>query len=176
MQIGVDLNFAAQTTWLAPQLQFVPGLGPRKALALLKWVQRQDHVNARRPIYRGPDSSGCPLAKKVFWSVQRIMAYICTWIGTFIYICPSLSRALDYHVQQNLSAMTDIAYCVQPSLFANTDCMTHSQCNLRLCSGLTSSKHIHDIHCGALHSVLASFFWHYCIKLKRCARLDKLMT
>ena len=63
-QIGVDLNFVSQTAWMATQLQFVPGLGPRKALALLKWVQRQDHVNARRPLFR---DVGSPLGKKVFW-------------------------------------------------------------------------------------------------------------
>ena len=64
MQIGVDLNFVSQTPWMATQLQFVPGLGPRKALALLKWVQRQDHVNGRRSLFR---EVGSPLGKKVFW-------------------------------------------------------------------------------------------------------------
>lgn len=64
VQIGVNLNLVSQTPWMTPQLQFVPGLGPRKALALLKWAQRQDHVNARRPLYR---DVGSPLGKKVFW-------------------------------------------------------------------------------------------------------------
>ena len=148
MQIGVDLNFAAQTTWLAPQLQFVPGLGPRKALALLKWVQRQDHVNARRPIYRGPDSSGCPLAKKVFWSVQtsfhacaaclshdpEAQAYWHTAICCERHLCtkaglaltqtgvPPLSGAPDRRVQQSLSSITDLhwsaAFCAGSLLHA----------------------------------------------------------
>lgn len=64
-QIGLNINLVAQTPWMTPQLQFVPGLGPRKALAVLKWVQRQDHLNARRPLYK---DVGCPLGKQVFWN------------------------------------------------------------------------------------------------------------
>ncbi|KAL3162429.1 hypothetical protein ABBQ32_010098 [Trebouxia sp. C0010 RCD-2024] len=69
-QIGVNLNLVSQTPWMTPQLQFVPGLGPRKALALLKWAQRQDHVNARRPLYRDVTS---PLGKKVFWNAAPVL-------------------------------------------------------------------------------------------------------
>ena len=35
-QEGVCVNSLVQKEWLAPMLQFVPGLGPRKAQALLK--------------------------------------------------------------------------------------------------------------------------------------------
>jgi transcriptional accessory protein Tex/SPT6 len=35
-QEGVCVNSCVQKDWLAPMLQFVPGLGPRKAQALLK--------------------------------------------------------------------------------------------------------------------------------------------
>jgi transcription elongation factor SPT6 len=39
-QVGVDVNAAACMPWRAPPLQFVAGLGPRKAAALLQAVQR----------------------------------------------------------------------------------------------------------------------------------------
>ena len=35
-QVGVDINQAASNQWMAPTLQFVAGLGPRKARALLQ--------------------------------------------------------------------------------------------------------------------------------------------
>jgi transcription elongation factor SPT6 len=35
-QVGVSINECAQKEWLAPLLQFVPGLGPRKAVHLLR--------------------------------------------------------------------------------------------------------------------------------------------
>jgi transcription elongation factor SPT6 len=35
-QVGVCINECAQKEWLAPMLQFVPGLGARKAVQLLK--------------------------------------------------------------------------------------------------------------------------------------------
>ena len=38
-QEGVCVNSCVQKDWLSPMLQFVPGLGPRKAQALLKvWL------------------------------------------------------------------------------------------------------------------------------------------
>ncbi|KAL0039173.1 hypothetical protein WJX77_010168 [Trebouxia sp. C0004] len=63
-QVGVDLNLAAQTPWLAHQLQFVAGLGPRKAMALLKAVQRQEQVAARKAVWKELNVIG----KKVFWN------------------------------------------------------------------------------------------------------------
>lgn len=39
-QMGVDLNLAVTRPWLAAKLAFVPGLGPRKAAALVKAVTR----------------------------------------------------------------------------------------------------------------------------------------
>ncbi len=66
-QVGVDLNLAAQTPWLAHQLQFVAGLGPRKAMALLKAVQRQEQVTARKAVWKELNVIG----KKVFWSVDE---------------------------------------------------------------------------------------------------------
>lgn len=65
LQVGVDLNLAAQTPWLAHQLQFVGGLGPRKAMAVLKGVQRQEQVAARKAVWKELNVIG----KKVFWSV-----------------------------------------------------------------------------------------------------------
>lgn len=35
-QIGVPINECAQRDWVAPLLQFVPGLGPRKAHSVIK--------------------------------------------------------------------------------------------------------------------------------------------
>ncbi|BDA45673.1 Transcription elongation factor SPT6 [Coccomyxa sp. Obi] len=46
-QVGVDLNRVALNTWQAAPLQFVAGLGPRKAQALLRAVQRVQSVESR---------------------------------------------------------------------------------------------------------------------------------
>ena len=35
-QVGVDINLAANVAWRRDALKFVPGLGPRKAQALLQ--------------------------------------------------------------------------------------------------------------------------------------------
>ncbi|KAI8473488.1 MAG: hypothetical protein J3K34DRAFT_518962, partial [Monoraphidium minutum] len=43
-QCGVDINAAAAHPWRQPALQFVPGLGPRKAGALIKAVARSGNV------------------------------------------------------------------------------------------------------------------------------------
>ncbi len=47
IQVGVDLNRVAVNTWQAAPLQFVAGLGPRKAQALLRAVQRVQSVESR---------------------------------------------------------------------------------------------------------------------------------
>ncbi|MEW5298699.1 MAG: hypothetical protein WDW36_001791 [Sanguina aurantia] len=53
-QVGVELNLAANVPWRAAPLAFVPGLGPRKAAALLKGVQRHgNQVSKRAELYRG---------------------------------------------------------------------------------------------------------------------------
>ena len=69
----MDLNLAAQTPWLAPQLQFVAGLGPRKAMALLKAVQRQEQVAARKAVWKELNVIG----RKVFWSDSLAPASSC---------------------------------------------------------------------------------------------------
>ncbi|PSC69358.1 transcription elongation factor SPT6 [Micractinium conductrix] len=52
-QVGVDLNGVAASSWLAAPLQFVPGLGPRKAAALLHGVQRAGgFVESRAQVWR----------------------------------------------------------------------------------------------------------------------------
>jgi len=43
-QCGVDVNAAAAHPWRNPALQFVPGLGPRKAAALVKAVARNGNM------------------------------------------------------------------------------------------------------------------------------------
>ncbi|EFN54675.1 hypothetical protein CHLNCDRAFT_58171 [Chlorella variabilis] len=52
-QVGVDLNQVASSAWLAAPLQFVPGLGPRKAGALLRAVTRAGgFVESRNQVWR----------------------------------------------------------------------------------------------------------------------------
>jgi hypothetical protein len=52
-QAGVDLNAVAASTWLSAPLQFVPGLGPRKAAALLRAVARAGgFVESRQQVWR----------------------------------------------------------------------------------------------------------------------------
>ena len=62
LQVGVDINLAAHTPWQAAQVQFVPGMGPRKARELLKRVVQQEHVIARRDMLELFGRN-----KKVFW-------------------------------------------------------------------------------------------------------------
>lgn len=52
-QVGVDLNAMAANTWRQAPLQFVPGLGPRKARSLLAAVAANDnHVKTRVDLLR----------------------------------------------------------------------------------------------------------------------------
>lgn len=51
MQVGVDLNRVAQNSWQAAPLQFLAGLGPRKAQALIRAVQREQHVLTRHDVW-----------------------------------------------------------------------------------------------------------------------------
>lgn len=52
-QVGVDINLAANVVWRREALQFVPGLGPRKARSLLEAVQRNNNkVESRNEMYR----------------------------------------------------------------------------------------------------------------------------
>jgi len=47
-QVGVDINAMAANTWRQAPLQFVPGLGPRKAKALLAAIAANDnHIKTR---------------------------------------------------------------------------------------------------------------------------------
>ncbi|CAA7401540.1 unnamed protein product [Spirodela intermedia] len=59
-QVGVDINLAASHEWLFAPLQFVSGLGPRKASALQKALARAGSVFSRKEITMGV------LRKKVF--------------------------------------------------------------------------------------------------------------
>eukprot|EP00884_Botryococcus_braunii_P001188 jgi/Botrbrau1/1106/Bobra.0162s0007.1 len=51
-QVGADLNAMASAPWMAAPLQFVPGLGPRKAAALLKAVQRNGRIYTRYQMWK----------------------------------------------------------------------------------------------------------------------------
>ena len=52
-QCGVDINAAAAHPWRQPALQFVPGLGPRKAAALVKALARTGNVLESRCVLQG---------------------------------------------------------------------------------------------------------------------------
>lgn len=52
VQVGVDINRVAHNTWQAAPLQFVAGLGPRKAQALLRTVQREQHMTTRLDMWQ----------------------------------------------------------------------------------------------------------------------------
>lgn len=52
-QVGVDINLAVSHPWMAAPLEFVPGLGPRKAQALLRAINRNGGVvESRKALYR----------------------------------------------------------------------------------------------------------------------------
>jgi hypothetical protein len=50
-QEGVSINECVQKDWLAPMLQFVPGLGPRKAQALVKVLHLAPPCSTRTVCY-----------------------------------------------------------------------------------------------------------------------------
>ena len=51
--MGVDINLAANISWRRDVLPFVPGLGPRKAQALLQSVARNSNrVESRNFMYK----------------------------------------------------------------------------------------------------------------------------
>uniref|UniRef100_A0A1D1YSQ9 Transcription elongation factor spt6 n=1 Tax=Anthurium amnicola TaxID=1678845 RepID=A0A1D1YSQ9_9ARAE len=52
-QVGIDINLAASHEWLCAPLQFVSGLGPRKASALQKALARAGSVFSRKEITMG---------------------------------------------------------------------------------------------------------------------------
>ena len=45
--MGADINAMSSQPWRQPQLQFIPGLGPRKAGALVKSLSGKDYVLTR---------------------------------------------------------------------------------------------------------------------------------
>eukprot|EP00198_Chlamydomonas_reinhardtii_P008324 XP_001697661.1 glycine rich protein [Chlamydomonas reinhardtii] len=52
-QVGVDVNLACNVAWRSELLQFVPGLGPRKAGALLAALQRnRNKAESRSMLYK----------------------------------------------------------------------------------------------------------------------------
>ena len=52
-QVGLDVNVVAHLAWQAAPLQFVAGLGPRKAQLLARAVQREEFVQSRSELYKG---------------------------------------------------------------------------------------------------------------------------
>ncbi|KAF5193243.1 Transcription elongation factor spt6, partial [Thalictrum thalictroides] len=49
-QVGIDINLAASHEWLFSPLQFVSGLGPRKAASLQKALVRAGAINTRKDL------------------------------------------------------------------------------------------------------------------------------
>lgn len=49
-QVGVDINLAASHEWMFSPLQFVSGLGPRKAASLQRAILRAGRINTRREL------------------------------------------------------------------------------------------------------------------------------
>ncbi|WIA22113.1 hypothetical protein OEZ85_004454 [Tetradesmus obliquus] len=71
-QIGVDLNAMAANTWRQAPLQFVPGLGPRKARSLLAAVAANDnHVKTRVDLLR-PNDADTPFGAAPSSDLQQL--------------------------------------------------------------------------------------------------------
>ena len=51
-QVGLDINVAAHSAWQQAPLQFIAGLGPRKAQLLARSVQREEFVATRNAIWK----------------------------------------------------------------------------------------------------------------------------
>ncbi|KAK1386015.1 Transcription elongation factor spt6 [Heracleum sosnowskyi] len=60
-QVGLDINLAASHEWLFSSLQFVSGLGPRKAASLMKSLVRAGSIFTRKDLF-----TTYGLEKKVF--------------------------------------------------------------------------------------------------------------
>ena len=80
-QVGVDLNAMAANTWRQAPLQFVPGLGPRKARSLLAAVAANDnHVKTRVDLLRPNERSflvGCMVCYGVCMNAWFYMFCAC---------------------------------------------------------------------------------------------------
>ncbi|KAK1302050.1 hypothetical protein QJS10_CPB12g01717 [Acorus calamus] len=50
-QIGIDVNLAASHEWMLAPLQFISGLGPRKASSLRKDIVRRGLIHSRKDLY-----------------------------------------------------------------------------------------------------------------------------
>lgn len=62
VQVGIDINLAASHDWIFGPLQFVAGLGPRKAGAIQRAIQSAGRVGTRKDLY----ASIRVMDKKVF--------------------------------------------------------------------------------------------------------------
>ncbi|KAL5202102.1 hypothetical protein ABZP36_013054 [Zizania latifolia] len=65
-QIGFDVNLAASHEWHFSTLQFVAGLGPRKASALQKELVREGSIFSRKELVK-------PLGRKVFMNASGFL-------------------------------------------------------------------------------------------------------
>lgn len=71
-QVGVDINAIAANPWRQAPLQFVPGLGPRKAKALIKAIAaNENHVKTRvdllKPVGTSSTCSTCNCLGTYSW-------------------------------------------------------------------------------------------------------------
>lgn len=62
VQVGIDINLAASHDWIFGPLQFIAGLGPRKAGAIQRAIQSAGRVGTRKDLY----ASIRVMDKKVF--------------------------------------------------------------------------------------------------------------
>lgn len=51
-QVGLDINVVAHSAWQAAPLQFIAGLGLRKAQLLTRTVQREQFLQTRLSLYK----------------------------------------------------------------------------------------------------------------------------
>lgn len=65
-QVGFDVNLAASHEWHFSTLQFVAGLGPRKASALQKELLREGSIFSRKDLVK-------PLGRKVFMNASGFL-------------------------------------------------------------------------------------------------------
>jgi transcription elongation factor SPT6 len=52
-QVGIDINLAASNDWLFAPLQFIAGLGPRKAGTIQRAIQSVGRLRTRKELYAG---------------------------------------------------------------------------------------------------------------------------
>ena len=84
--MGVDINLAASNPWMASTLQFVAGLGPRKARALLQ--VRAWSVSPANPCISDGHSTSCLCQVACFDPAQSLWHEV---LSAFAHLCADAS-------------------------------------------------------------------------------------